>query len=362
MVLSTDNNELSPTAAGEGGSQPSAPLLSVRDLRTWFDTPMGMVHSVDGVSFDLSRGELLGVVGESGSGKSVLCRSIMGLLPSVGVMRSGSVLFQGQELVGMDRAKLRDLWGDEMAMVFQDPSTSLNPVMRVESQMTDGLRRHRSLSKKEARDRALSLMQEVGIPDPVRQIRQYPHQFSGGMRQRLWIAIALSCEPALIFADEPTTALDVTIEAQVLDLLQTEQQERHMAMIMVTHNLGVLAGRADRVAVMYGGTILEIGTTRDLFVTPRSPYTAALLESVPRVTNPSHTRLSTIGGRPPRLVDPGPGCRFADRCPRVEERCRFEAPPLTSDGDGDGHAYACWNPVPVTLRRDERSSISTAGS
>lgn len=341
----TGSNGSAPPA---GGADPrDTVLLEVADLCTYFDTPAGMVHAVDGVSLELRRGELLGVVGESGSGKSVLCRSIMGLLPALGVMRSGTVRFGGRSIVGLSQAELGAIWGKEMAMVFQDPTTSLNPVMRIESQLTEGIRHHLSLSRSDARARAIELLREVGIPDAARRIRQYPHQFSGGMRQRISIAIALSCAPSLIFADEPTTALDVTIEAQVLDLLEEEQQRRNMGMIMVTHNLGILAGRADRVAVMYGGRLLEIGPAAELLTRPRSPYTAALLESLPRVSNPPHTRLRTIAGRPPRLVDPDPGCRFADRCPRVEDRCRLESPPMVSGGVS--HTFACWNPVPVTI-------------
>jgi peptide/nickel transport system ATP-binding protein len=317
-----------------------------------------MVHAVDGVSFELRRGELLGVVGESGSGKSVLCRSIMGLLPARGVMRTGTVTFLGRDLVGLPARELSRIWGNDMAMVFQDPSTSLNPVMRIGSQLTEGMRRHLTISPADAKARAVDLLREVGISDAARQFNRYPHEFSGGMRQRICIAIALSCAPSLIFADEPTTALDVTIEAQVLDLLESEQQERNMGMIMVTHNLGILAGRADRVAVMYGGRLLELGPATELLVRPRSPYTAALLESLPRLANAPHTRLKTIGGRPPRLVDPGPGCLFADRCPRAEERCRVEAPPMAEDIQN--HAYACWNPVPVSVSASSAASSSAS--
>lgn len=330
---------------GDGSLDPS--LLVLDDLRTWFETPEGLVHAVDGISLSVRRGETLGIVGESGSGKSVLCRSIMGLLPESGTTRHGHVWFDGRDLVPLSAAQLRTVWGLEIAMVFQDASTSLNPVKRVEDQAAEAMRQHWGYSRQRARARVIELFHEVGIPDASRRLRDFPHQFSGGMKQRISIATALTCEPSLILADEPTTALDVTIEAQILDLLQDEQQRRNMAMILVTHNLGIVAGRADRVAVMYAGRLMEVASTRHLFSRPRSPYTAALLASLPKLTDAPHTRLSAIGGRPPSLIDPPAGCRFAARCPRVEARCHHEDPTMTPDETEPTQEYACFNPVPV---------------
>jgi ABC-type dipeptide/oligopeptide/nickel transport system ATPase component len=241
------------------------PLLAVEDLRTHFLTETGTVRAVDGVSFTLERGRTLGVVGESGSGKTILSRSIMGLLPSRNVYREGSARYEGTEVVGLGPSQMRGLWGTEMAMVFQDPMTSLNPVMKVGDQITESLRHHLDMDKGEARETAISLLRSVGIPEPSQRVREYPHQLSGGMRQRVMIAIALACGPKLLFADEPTTALDVTVQAQILNLLAQQQHERHMAMILVTHDLGVVAGRADEIAVMYAGQIVEKAPTRTLF-------------------------------------------------------------------------------------------------
>ncbi len=327
------------------------PLLTVDDFRTHFDTPAGVVKAVDGVSFTLERGKTLGVVGESGSGKTVLARSMMGLLTARNVHRSGSATYAGQELVGASKQQLRALWGTEMAMVFQDPMTSLNPVMKIGRQITEGLRFHLDVPKDEAREQALALLESVGIPDPRRRIGQYPHELSGGMRQRVTIAIALACGPKLLFADEPTTALDVTVQAQILNLLNQQQRERHMAMVLVTHDLGVVAGRTDEIAVMYAGQIVERAPTRTLFANVRMPYTEALLKSIPKLEEPSHTRLQIIGGRPPDLIHPPAGCRFSPRCPYAQPTCHTEAPPLV-EAETPGHLYRCWFPVGTDAGRE----------
>jgi oligopeptide/dipeptide ABC transporter ATP-binding protein len=326
-------------------------LLEVVDLRTGFKTPRGRVRAVDGVSLTLDRGRTLGIVGESGSGKTVLSRSIMGLLPKRNVIREGQVLYEGVDLVSADADKVRDLWGAEMAMIFQDPMTSLNPVQRLGAQITEGMRYHLGMDRKTAMSNALALLREVGIPEPERRLKQYPHELSGGMRQRVMIAVALACGPKIVFADEPTTALDVTVQAQILNLLQRQQRERDMAMILVTHDLGVVAGRADDIAVMYAGQVVERAPTTQLFANVRMPYTEALLQSIPVLDAPSHSRLQAIPGRPPDLVNPPPGCRFAPRCRYVQEKCVQELPPLVESEPG--HWYRCWFPVgsgaPVTV-------------
>ena len=321
-------------------------LLKVTDLKTSFATPRGRVRAVDGVSLELGRGETLGIVGESGSGKTVLSRSIMGLLPRRTTTQSGSIVFDGTEIVGAEDKTLRTLWGAKIAMVFQDPMTSLNPVVRIERQITESLRLHTSMDKAEAKATAISLLGQVGIPSPTERVRNYPHQLSGGMRQRVTIAIALACSPRLLLADEPTTGLDVTVQAQILDLLSSLQQERHMAVILVTHDLGVVATRTDKIAVMYAGRIVEITTTRRLFADMAMPYTKALLNSTPRISDPSHTRLTAIDGRPPDLINPPPGCAFAPRCESATDQCRTEAPPLRPAPSDPTHLFACWNPLP----------------
>ena len=337
----------------------SAHLLEVSDLHTRFKTDRGSVRAVNGVSFVLDRGRTLGVVGESGSGKTVLSRSIMGLLPS-NVEIEGEVLFEGDDITGAPPDTMRSLWGTEMAMVFQDPMTSLNPVMKVGRQITESLREHLDMSKDDANDTALALLKSVGIPEPARRLREYPHQLSGGMRQRVTIAIALACGPKLLFADEPTTALDVTVQAQILNLLRQQQRERHMAMILVTHDLGVVAGRADDIAVMYAGQIVETAPTRTLFAEMRMPYTEALLKSIPKLEHQSHTRLEAIGGRPPDLIHPPPGCKFAPRCPYAQDRCREEEPPLL-EADTSGHYYKCWFPVGTQAGKDALARNLAAG-
>jgi peptide/nickel transport system ATP-binding protein len=327
------------------------PLLVVDDFKTHFDTPAGIVKAVDGVTFSLERGKTLGIVGESGSGKTVLSRSAMGLLTAKNVIRTGSVTYSGEELVGASKDHLRSMWGTEMAMVFQDPMTSLNPVLKIGRQLTEGLRYHLDIPKDEAHEQAVQLLNSVGIPDPTRRINQYPHELSGGMRQRVTIAIALACGPKMLFADEPTTALDVTVQAQILNLLQQQQRDRHMAMVLLTHDLGVVAGRTDEIAVMYAGPIVEKAPTRTLFANVRMPYTEALLKSIPKLTNPSHTRLQIIGGRPPDLINPPAGCRFAPRCPYAQPRCHTEQPPLV-EAETPGHVYRCWYPVGTDAGRE----------
>ena len=336
-------------------------LLDVTDLRTQFRTGRGMVKAVDGVSLTLDRGRTLGIVGESGSGKTVLARSIMGLLPKRNVVREGKVVYDGVDLLSASDTEVRDLWGAEMAMIFQDPMTSLNPVLRIGNQITEGMRFHLGMDKGTAEKNALSLLREVGIPEPERRLRQYPHELSGGMRQRIMIAIALACGPKLLFADEPTTALDVTVQAQILNLLQKEQRERDMGMILVTHDLGVVAGRTDEIAVMYAGQIVERAATATLFRHVRMPYTEALMKSIPTLDRPSHTRLEAIPGRPPDLINPPSGCRFAPRCPYVQDKCREEPPPLVETEPG--HAFRCWFPVgtsPVTIESSSTTGSGTA--
>jgi len=324
----------------------NAPLLTVKDLRTTFTTPRGQLTAVDGVSLELSRGETLGIVGESGSGKTVLSRSIMGLIPRRGVTQSGSITFEDLEIVGASNDDLRSVWGAKVAMVFQDPMTSLNPVVRIGRQITESLRLHTSMDKAEATKRAITLLSQVGIPSPDERVKAYPHQLSGGMRQRVMIAIALACSPRLLLADEPTTGLDVTVQAQILDLLSSLQVEMNMAVILVTHDLGVVATRTDRIAVMYAGKIVELATTKTLFSDMAMPYTKALLNSTPRLSDPSHSRLVAIDGRPPDLISPPKGCSFAPRCTSATEQCRSAAPPLTPVPGDPSHLFACWNPLP----------------
>jgi peptide/nickel transport system ATP-binding protein len=269
-------------------------------------------------------------------------------------------VFDGRDLLTLGARELQDVWGEEVAMVFQDPMTSLNPVVKIGRQITEGLRHHLGMSRSDARESAIALLTSVGIPEPIRRLNQYPHELSGGMRQRVTIAIALACGPHLLIADEPTTALDVTVQAQILDLLQRQQRERFMAMILVTHDLGVVAGRTDEIAVMYAGRIVERAPTYDLFHQMRMPYTEALVKSIPRVNNPSHTRLQAIVGRPPDLVDVPRGCRFAPRCPYRQARCFEEEPPLLP-GPAPGHEFRCWYPVGTPEGADALARNVAAG-
>lgn len=338
----TDTTE---QTSGRPAEPSGAPLLQVEDLKTHFRSPRGIVKSVDGVSFTVERGKTLGVVGESGCGKSVTSRSIMGLTPRKTTIRSGKVLFGGTDISNYTEAEYRKLWATEMAMVFQDPMTALNPVMKIGKQITESLTVHLKMDKAEAKDVALNLLRAVRIPEPEKRINVYPHEMSGGMRQRVVIAVALACGPKLLFADEPTTALDVTVQAQVLDLLQEQQRERYMGIVLVTHDLGVVAGRAQEIAVMYAGRVVERAPTASLFADLRMPYTECLLAAIPKLEMPSHSRLAAIGGSPPDLVNPPEGCGFSPRCPYVQDRCVTEKPELTETAPGSGHFYACHFPI-----------------
>ncbi len=325
--------------------QDSVRLLEVTDLRTHFRTERGIVRAVDGVSFTLERGKCLGIVGESGSGKTVLSRSLMGLLPSSNTITSGSVRFEGQEILGTSLKQMRRLWGREMSMVFQNPMTSLNPLMKIGKQISEPLRMHLDMTKQDATATAEQLLRDVRIPEPARRLEQFPHELSGGMRQRAMIAIALACGPTLLFADEPTTALDVTVQAQILQLIGEQRRDRNMSVILVTHDLGVVAGHTDEIAVMYGGKLVEKAPTRELFAHMKMPYTMSLLRSIPKLEDPSHTRLATILGRPPDLVNPPKGCKFAPRCAYSRARCHEEEPSLVTAAESPDHVYACWYPV-----------------
>ena len=354
--MSRSRRHLQTTTRPESGL-----LLEVEDLQTHFETALGVVKAVDGVSFRLARGRALGIVGESGSGKTILSRSIMGLLPKRNTIRKGSVRFEGQELTTMTLRARRDIWGAEMAMIFQDPMTSLNPVMKVGKQIAEPLRIHLDMSRADAKATSLRLLEDVGIPEPEKRLEQYPHELSGGMRQRIMIAMALACGPTLLFADEPTTALDVTVQAQILDLIQAQRQDRNMSVILVTHDLGVVAGHTDEIIVMYAGQIVEQAPTRVLFSEMRMPYTEALLESIPKLDQPSHTQLRAIAGRPPDLINPPKGCRFSPRCPYVQDRCRDEAPPLI-EAETPGHLYACWYPVGSEVWQEVKARLDREGT
>ena len=306
-------------------------LLEVNELRTQFPTRSGLVRAVDGVNFTLDHGELLGLVGESGCGKSITALSIMRLIAPPGRIVAGEILFDGKDLLKLSDPQMRQIRGDDIAMIFQDPMTSLNPVFTVGEQIAEALRLHRKLSKKEAKRASIEAMREVAIPDPARRVNDYPHQLSGGMRQRVMIAMALACNPKLLIADEPTTALDVTIQAQILELLDELRKQRELAVLLITHDLGVVAEVADRVAVMYTGRIVEESPVDELFARPKHPYTEGLLRSVPKLTSEhvgKKERLETIEGTVPRPTDLPPGCHFAPRCSHRMPRCTEEEIPL----------------------------------
>jgi oligopeptide transport system ATP-binding protein len=325
----------------------SRELLSVSDLRVTFGSGDRVVHAVNGVSFEMAPGDTLGIVGESGCGKTVSSLAVMRLLPKPAAhVPSGSVVFEGRELLALSDDEMRDIRGDRMAMIFQDPMTSLNPVLSIERQLTEVLETHRKLKRKRAVGRALELLEIVGIPAAKQRLNDFPHQFSGGMRQRVMIAMALACDPRLLIADEPTTALDVTIQAQILDLMRSAVHETGTALILITHDLGVVAGMARKINVMYAGHIVERADTAELFGRPRHPYTVGLLQSIPRLDEQGRGELVPIHGQPPDLSRDIPGCPFAPRCMNVIDRCRVEMPPLEQASDAaDGHEVACWNPA-----------------
>jgi peptide/nickel transport system ATP-binding protein/oligopeptide transport system ATP-binding protein len=321
------------------------PVLEVRGLKTVFRTRGGEIHAVNDVSFHLERGELLGVVGESGSGKSVTMMSLIRLLPSPPAdIRAGEVVLNGQDLLKMDAEALRQVRGAKVGFVFQDPMTSLNPVFTIGSQIMEPLRAHMGMTKQEAEARAVELLELVGIPDAKKRLKAYPHQFSGGMRQRVMIAIALACDPDVLIADEPTTALDVTIQAQILELVKELRQKLGMAIIWITHDLGVIAGIADRVMVMYGGQVVEQAPVRELFANPQHPYTRALLKTIPKISGARDARLKVIEGQPPIMGGAPVACPFRDRCEYRHDACDRENPKRRAvDGlpVGRGHDVAC---------------------
>ena len=316
------------------------PVLEVTDLATEFDTPDGVVHAVNGVSFELRPGEFLGVVGESGSGKSVTMMSMLKLIPMPpGRVVDGTAVFEDDDLLHVDGETLRSVRGGKIGFIFQDPMTSLNPVITVGKQLMESIQLHTEMNKAEARARAIELLEMVGIPDAKARIKAYPHEFSGGMRQRVMIAIALTCSPKVIIADEPTTALDVTVQAQIIEIVRDLREKFNTAVIWITHDLGVIAGIADRVLVMYGGKIVEEATVNDLYRRPEHPYTQGLLESLPRLDQKGQ-ELQSIKGQPPSLYAPPTGCSFAPRCPYAFDRCRNELPPVVEIAPE--HKVTCW--------------------
>ncbi|WP_124727012.1 ABC transporter ATP-binding protein [Staphylospora marina] len=328
-------------------------LLNVRDLEVSFHVTGGEVHAVRGVSFDVAEGETLAIVGESGSGKSVTALSLMRLLPEPPArIGKGEVIFEGKDLLKLPKKEWYRIRGAKIGMIFQDPMTSLNPTMTIGGQLMEGMRWHLGIGKEEARKQAVDILRKVGIPQPERRLSQYPHEFSGGMRQRVMIAMAVALRPRLLIADEPTTALDVTIQAQILTLIRDLQKETGTSVILITHDLGVVAETADRVAVMYGGKLVETGTVNELFREARHPYTWMLLMSVPRLDMPRERELAAIPGSPPDLFSPPTGCPFADRCPVAMNVCHEEMPPVTEIGPT--HRVACWLEDPEAPKHDFR--------
>jgi peptide/nickel transport system ATP-binding protein len=334
-------------------------LLSVEDLQVHFTTEDGIVHAVDGVSFDLEPRKVLGIVGESGSGKSVTAMTLMGLTRDVNSRFGGKVIYKGRDLLEVSDAEMQNYRGNELGMIFQDPMTSLNPVYRIGEQIAEAIRAHQNLDRRAARTRAIELLRQVGIPNPDSRVDDFPHQFSGGMRQRAMIAMALSCNPSILIADEPTTALDVTIQAQIVDLIGRLKDDFGSAVIFITHDLGVIAEIADEIIVMYAGRVVEQGTKRDIFYDPQMPYTWGLLGSIPRLDRPRPKRLHTIKGAPPSLINLPEGCKFRPRCPHAFEKC-FQEPGLENRVETPGHLDRCW--LDVQYKRDQRGATIAGGS
>jgi oligopeptide/dipeptide ABC transporter ATP-binding protein len=328
-------------------------LLEVKGLKVRFATEDGIVHAVDGVDFELDRGSVLGIVGESGSGKSVTALTILGLTRGPNARFEGAVTYKGQDLLNMPESRLQDVRGNEIAMIFQDPMTSLNPVYRVGEQIVEAIVTHENTGKRDARRRAVDLLRQVGIPNPDRRVDDYPHQFSGGMRQRAMIAMALSCNPDILIADEPTTALDVTIQAQILELVDRLKDDFNSAVIFITHDLGVVAEITDEILVMYAGRVVERGAKRDLFYDPQMPYTWGLLGSIPRLDRPKSEKLHSITGAPPSLINLPRGCKFRPRCPHAFQKC-YEEPELENRVETRGHLDRCW------LSVDEKRNVRDA--
>ena len=315
-------------------------ILEVRELQTYFNTDDGIVKAVDGVSFDLRRGETLGIVGESGCGKSVTNLSIMKLIPSPpGKIVGGEVFFHGTDIMKMPDDEIRSLRGGKISMIFQDPMTSLNPFLKISTQMVETIRLHQGLDVNESRNKAIEMLKLVGIPNPGKRIKDYPHQFSGGMRQRVMIAMALSCNADILIADEPTSALDVTIQAQILEIIKQLSEQLGTAVIMITHDLGVVAGMCDNICVMYAGKVVEKANVDDLFANPKHPYTKSLINSIPRIDQPGKDRLYTIEGQPPNVIDLPECCAFHPRCPNAMDVCRTTYPPVHTQGD---RMVRCW--------------------
>jgi oligopeptide/dipeptide ABC transporter ATP-binding protein len=328
-------------------SRETGHLLDIQNLKTVFETAKGKIRAVDGVSLTLNAGDTLGVVGESGCGKTMLALSVMRLIPPNGRIAEGRILFNGEDLLALEEEGMRARRGRDIAMIFQEPMTSLNPVLRIGDQIAEAIRLHRHVSSAEALEMSVSLLGEVGIAEPARRVRDYPHQLSGGMRQRVMIAMAMSCRPQLLLADEPTTALDVTIQAQILRLISELKEKNNMAVILITHDLGVVAETAQKVAVMYAGKVVETASVEKLFRRPLHPYTRGLIESRPSGCSSDAEAgaeyLKTIPGAVPSLYDLPPGCRFSDRCDRAQDRCRLDEPQLQDEEDG--HGVACFFPV-----------------
>ena len=337
----------------------SEPLLEVRDLKVSFRTEDGIVRAVDGVSLSVAEGETLGIVGESGSGKSVTMMSVMRLINDPNAQFEGQVIYRGRDLMALSQDQIRGIRGAGISMIFQDPMTSLNPVYRVGWQITEQIRAHENVSRQAARSRAVELLGAVGIPHPAQRFNEFPHQFSGGMRQRVMIAMAVSCNPELLIADEPTTALDVTIQAQILALLRKLREDYGTAVVLITHDMGVVADTADRVAVMYAGRVVEQGSLREVFYQAQHPYTRGLLGSIARLDRPRPPRLPTIKGLPPSLIRLPEGCAFGPRCPYCFERCRHDVP-LLADRVGHGHQDACH--LSAEQKREQRQATADAGT